>query len=437
MQLKNFHKKILLLLSILLLSGSVFSITEAQNVDELADKINDYSNKINELDKEINAQQKKLIETNKKATTLQSTVNSLDATEKKISTDIKKTQTNIQKSITTVEKLAVEIVDKKTRIEKNAEALAETIREINELESTSLLEVFLIYGDMSVFWNTLNSIEQFQDSLQDTVVELRGLHQVLNVKKVETEGEKNKLEVFEKNLSGEKEAVSYTKKEKSNILASTRNEEASYQKLLAQKLSQRKEFEAALLEFESQLKTLVDPGKFPEPKRGVIGWPVSPVVITQLFGGTQFAKNNPHIYGRPLHNGTDFGVPIGTKVVSVLDGTVEASGNTDAFPGCYSWGKWVLVRHNNGLSSLYAHNSSILVSPGQAVVKGETISLSGNTGFSTGPHLHLTLYATEGVEVRRFNDFKKGTTGCSATGASTPVAPLEAYIDPMIYLPQL
>jgi murein DD-endopeptidase MepM/ murein hydrolase activator NlpD len=133
----------------------------------------------------------------------------------------------------------------------------------------------------------------------------------------------------------------------------------------------------------------------------------------------------------------DFGVPVGTPVKSVLAGTIQATGNTDAFPGCHSWGKWVLVKHNNGLTSLYAHLSSILVNPGQTVTTGELIGLSGNTGFSTGPHLHLTLYASQGVQVVKFNEFNRGTTGCSATGATTPVAPFDAYIDPMTYLPAL
>ena len=192
-----------------------------------------------------------------------------------------------------------------------------------------------------------------------------------------------------------------------------------------------------MIDFESQIKTLVDPDSFPAPNRGVLAWPLDTIRITQQFGGTQFAKTNPGVYGRPFHNGVDFGVPTGTQVKSVLAGTVQATGNTDAFPGCVSWGKWVLVKHNNGLTSLYAHLSSIVVNPGEAVATGGLLGLSGNTGYSTGPHLHLTLYASQGVSVVKFNEFKPGGTGCSATGASTPVASLDAYIDPMTYLPQL
>jgi murein DD-endopeptidase MepM/ murein hydrolase activator NlpD len=95
-----------------------------------------------------------------------------------------------------------------------------------------------------------------------------------------------------------------------------------------------------------------------------------------------------------------------------------------------------VIEHDNGLTSLYAHLSSISVSNGQRVDVGETIGLSGNTGFSTGPHLHLTIYASQGVKIGRYNEFKSGT-GCAATAASGPFADLDAYLDPMNYLPSL
>jgi murein DD-endopeptidase MepM/ murein hydrolase activator NlpD len=158
------------------------------------------------------------------------------------------------------------------------------------------------------------------------------------------------------------------------------------------------------------------------------------VVITQLFGGTEFAKQNASVYGgRAYHPGVDFGVPRGTKIFAPLSGTVRAIGDTDLVVGCYSWGKWTLIDHANGLSTLYAHQSLQSVVPGQQVQTGEVIGYSGNTGYSTGPHLHFTVYAKAGVSVRKFNEIK-AVTSCGA--ATTPVAATDAYIDPMVYLPQ-
>jgi murein DD-endopeptidase MepM/ murein hydrolase activator NlpD len=126
------------------------------------------------------------------------------------------------------------------------------------------------------------------------------------------------------------------------------------------------------------------------------------------------------------------GTPVGTQIHAPLGGVVRATGNTDAVPGCYSWGKWTLIDHPNGLSTLYAHQSVQSVVPGQAVTTGEIIGYSGNTGYSTGPHLHFTVYAKAGVSVRKFSEIK-AVTSCGA--ATTPVAATDAYIDPMDYLP--
>jgi len=83
---------------------------------------------------------------------------------------------------------------------------------------------------------------------------------------------------------------------------------------------------------------------------------------------------------------------------------------------------------------MFAHLSQFAVTPGQKVTTGQVVGYSGNTGYSTGPHLHYTLYVTEGVEVKQFNQFKK-VTGCGA--ALSPFAAVEAYLDPLDYLPKL
>jgi murein DD-endopeptidase MepM/ murein hydrolase activator NlpD len=151
--------------------------------------------------------------------------------------------------------------------------------------------------------------------------------------------------------------------------------------------------------------------------------------LTQYFGNTAFAQSGA--YNGKGHNGVDFGVPPGTKVTAALAGTVVETGNTDAVSGCLSYGKWILVRHPNGLSTLYAHLSAISVSAGQQVVTGQLLGYSGNTGYSTGPHLHFTVYASSGVNVVRLGDVK-AITSCGA--ARVPVAGFEAYLNPLDYL---
>lgn len=118
--------------------------------------------------------------------------------------------------------------------------------------------------------------------------------------------------------------------------------------------------------------------------------------------------------------------------MAVLAGNVRATGNTDAYKGCYSYGKWILIEHVNGLTTLYAHLSEISVNAGEAVATGEVIGYSGNTGYSTGPHLHFTTYASDAVQVVKLGEVKK-QTNCAQ--ASVPVSSWSGYLNPLDYLP--
>lgn len=86
------------------------------------------------------------------------------------------------------------------------------------------------------------------------------------------------------------------------------------------------------------------------------------------------------------HTGIDLGVPIRTPIRAALDGTV-----TTAKYAAGSYGYYVMIDHGEGLQTLYAHNSKLLVEVGQTVKAGDIISLSGSTGKSTGPHLHFEV----------------------------------------------
>lgn len=86
------------------------------------------------------------------------------------------------------------------------------------------------------------------------------------------------------------------------------------------------------------------------------------------------------------HNGIDIAVPEGTPVKAVAGGTVLYAGLRSG----YGW--TVLVEHDNGMITLYAHNNRITVDVGQEIKKGDTVALSGNTGRSTGPHVHFEAW---------------------------------------------
>jgi murein DD-endopeptidase MepM/ murein hydrolase activator NlpD len=93
------------------------------------------------------------------------------------------------------------------------------------------------------------------------------------------------------------------------------------------------------------------------------------------------------------HSGQDFAVPSGTKVMAAHGGTVVKAGGNGAGDGP-AYGNAIVIKHANGVYSQYAHLSHIDVKVGQVVKTGQKIALSGNTGNSSGPHLHFEIRTT-------------------------------------------
>lgn len=372
--------------------------------------------------------------TNKEAQTLQSAVKVLDTTQKKLQNDLKVTETKINSTELSIQKLGLEITDKEKHIHINKEALAKSLRNIQDIDAETSIETFLKYKNINELWNTIETLRQFQSKVQESTQELKQLQKELSDKKTETQGKKVELVDLKEDLSDQKVVVDQNKKAKSTLLTQTKNKEDEYKKLLARNIELGKKFEQELFQYEAALQIAIDKSKIPTEKSGVLRWPLDNITITQRFGATVDARR---LYVSGSHNGIDFRASMGTPVKSVLEGTVTGVGNTDDQTGCYSYGRWVLIKHPNGLSSLYAHLSVARVSPGQSVSSGEVIGLSGGqpgtsgAGYSTGPHLHLGLYATEGVSVAKYSQSK------FCKQVSIPISSPSAYLDPLAYLPPL
>ncbi len=106
---------------------------------------------------------------------------------------------------------------------------------------------------------------------------------------------------------------------------------------------------------------------------------------------------------RRPHYGTDIDLVTGDTVVSAFDGMVRIA------KVCYGYGNCIIVRHNNGLETVYGHLSQMNVEVGQMVKAGEIIGLGGNTGRSTGDHLHWELrYLGQAIDAMDVVDFKSG-----------------------------
>jgi len=120
-----------------------------------------------------------------------------------------------------------------------------------------------------------------------------------------------------------------------------------------------------------------------EPLATILVWQ-NPMegVITSLAG----LRYNPITGDSEFHDGIDIAAPIGTPIYAPRDGVVLAIGRSESF------GIFIRMEHEEGYISFFAHLNNTLVNTGEKVQQGEKIATSGNTGWSTGPHLHFGLF---------------------------------------------
>ena len=183
-------------------------------------------------------------------------------------------------------------------------------------------------------------------------------------------------------------ALVATRAEQAAARAEVAAESAIEQRLLGQVQSQRSTYEQRLQQLERESNDIAallrrrqsDQGITPSGK-GVLRAPLANPVVTSSYG----YRVHPIYNDRRLHAGIDLRAATGTPVLAADSGVVVSSGWKSGY------GNTVVIDHGGSLATLYAHNSSLVVSAGETVTRGQRIAAAGSTGNSTGPHVHFEV----------------------------------------------
>lgn len=415
------YKKLFNIIFFLALFSPVFSY--AQNVSDLQNKINQKDSEIAKLEQEIRAYQLELDNIGQQKNSLSRSIQELDLTRKKLNTDISVTQKKIDKTNFKIENLSSDIGTKESIIENNIKAIKLGIQKTNEFEVETIVETLLSQNDFTMIWNDVDNIITVREKVRQDIVKLKEIKGQLEDTRKETIDAKNELVALKSKLSDQQRIVIQNTNEKNKLLKQTKNNEVNYQKLLKDQLAKKEAFERELRSYESQLKFILDPSKL--PSSGVLSWPLDKIFVTQEFG----AKTGPHRTYTSGHSGTDFRAKTPLPVKAMADGVVKGTGDTDNSCSGVSFGKWIFIEYNNGLSSTFGHLSLIKVAEGQRVPRGEIVGYTGGTGRVTGPHLHVSLYASSAVSISTIP-----SKSCPGRIFKQPIAATNAYLDPMYYL---
>lgn len=420
-------KYIFIIIFIVFTVFSSINFSFAQTANEIKKQISDTNAQIAQLDKEIKALYGQITVTNQQKDTLANAIKDLTLKRNALIKERQQTEKKISATGLVIKTLDTQIEEKTNIVNKSKKAIASLLKELNQIDGESFIQRVLIENSFSDFSDDYNNMITINDELTDNINYLLGEKVELSKTKDIKQVEQNQLNTLKKTLTAKEIEILSNKKEKDALLIATKNKETAYQKLLAERQKQRDAFESSLSKYEDQLKFILNPKSLPNPKHGILSWPLDYVLITQMFGIT---SSSGRLYRSGSHSGVDFRATIGTKVMSMGEGTIVGTGDTDVYCKGASFGKWVFIKYDNGLSSTYGHLSSIIANTGDRVKAGTVVALSGNTGHSTGPHLHITVYASDGASVKSVPSLS-----CNGKNFIMPIAASSSYLDPLIYLP--
>lgn len=423
--IRSVFKYIFLTTSVLaLILGILFefpSTGHSATVDELKQKIQSREAEIKQLEAEIAEYQKSLENQSKLSSSLTNEIKRLETQIKKLNADIKLTETQITRAELRIGELSGEITTKEATIQDKQKVLGELLKTLDESDDESVIEIMLSYANIADFFSDREASLSVNETIETQLRDLHKEKEELQVEKTNKEKEEEEFVSFKKDLSARKIAQESLTSSKSTLLKQSKNQESQYQKLVKEREEKRAAINKEMQSIEDELRKLIDVNSLPGKRSGVLSWPVANPVLTQGFGLTEFAMTyGSDVYKGNGHNGIDLKASIGTRLLSAADGVVKDLGNADALCPGGSYGKWIVVEHTNGLTTLYAHLSSFAVTKGAQVKRGDLIGYSGDTGFITGPHLHFTVYAS--------NTYKM------ISSRHCGMLPAGGYVNPLDYL---
>ncbi len=390
-------------------------------IDELQKKITDKESEIKRLEAEIAGFQTSLEKQSKFSSTLKGEVTKLETQIKKLNADILLTRHQVQATKLRMKELGMAIDTKEKKIVNDHRILTELVQSQQELDDVSLLEMLLARDSLADFFDEQEKTLSIEKNIIIKLEELRNDKTLLTQEHEKRNAEKQKLVAFEGDLANNKKIQEGTVSSKNTLLKDSKNQETRYQALLKERARKRELIQQEIQNIEDELRKTIDPNSIPAKRPGVLSWPTEPHYITQDFGFTEFATTyGSDAYRGKGHNGIDLRASLGTRVLAAADGVVKDFGNTDILCSGGSYGKWIVVEHTGNLTTLYAHLSTINVTRGQKVARGDIIAYSGDTGYVTGPHLHFTVYAS--------NTYQYGKT------RHCGLVPTGGYLNPRDYL---
>lgn len=294
--------------------------------------------------------------------------------------DIDELQTKISDLKDSIETKEKEIKELEEENKEREELLVNRLIAMYEKGQTTYLDILLSSDDITSFISGYYRVEEIAQADQEVITSILEKQEETQEVKDDLEKEKKEVDEAKKEVESKNEKLQVAKKAKQAKVNNLSAEEKELQQTID-------EFEEAIKDAQKEIEeagnNASSGGGYEGSFEGVLDWPLSYSynIITSVFG----YRDSPTAGASSNHGAVDI-------AVSYVPVYAPASGKVIIARWLSGYGNYVMIDHGNGYYTGFGHLSGYSVSQGQTVSRGQQIATSGNTGISTGPHLHYEVY---------------------------------------------
>lgn len=350
---------------------------------------------------------KKSLEQEKKKT--ESMISELNHLKSDVNAYVKKLDEDIDQVTSEIDQLNEDIAQKESEIEIKEQELAEIqaksdrqyadmklrIKYMYERSDTTFLDLLMNSDSLTQMLNRTEYVNKISNYDRQQLDAYEATQQELAAKKAELENAADELQLSKEQAESKKSDIEHLQADKKDEIAKYESQIGVAEVQLEEYEKEIKKQEDTIKAIEAEIKRREEEARKAAEAAGKayktvdLGdlhfiWPCpSSSRITSYFGD----REAPVAGASTNHQGIDIGTPTGSSVVAAADGEVIISTYSP------SAGNYVMISHGGSVSTVYMHNSQLLVSVGDKVKQGQVIAKSGSTGYSSGPHLHFGIRA--------------------------------------------
>lgn len=354
---------------------------------------NAYAADISDLEREIKARESKLQSINVRIGEYRERLNALSREKQSLQVDLELIENQVALTNLDIEAMGAQIeaktlmidllnsriLESQSEIEKRSVLMSSLIYDLHMNDRVSLIEVLFSSDSLNDLLTGVEYLEELSGMLSNALDESIALREQIEEQKQNEELVLNQLATLEDDLESKLLILDRQKNAASFLLAQTQNSESEYSALLREIQSERSLIDSQLKSLQTDLENRLREERG-EPRDSMFIEPLANYRVTATFMDPTYPFR--HLFE---HSGMDMAAPTGTPVMATEEGIVAWNRVGR------SYGNYVMVIHENGYASLYAHLSGFAANVNQFVARGDVIGYVGSTGFSTGPHLHFEI----------------------------------------------